>query len=44
MASAASGGAAVPDAPAPVHVPLGQDHAVGVEPDVRVRHVVPGSV
>jgi hypothetical protein len=39
---AASGQVAVPGALVPVHVSLEQDHAVYVEPNVWVRHVVPG--
>jgi hypothetical protein len=39
---AASGPVAVPGALVPVHVSLEQDHAVYVEPNVWVRHTVPG--
>jgi hypothetical protein len=42
MEFAASGPVAVPGALVPVHVSLEQDHAVHVEPNVRVRHTVPG--
>jgi GNAT superfamily N-acetyltransferase len=42
MEFAASGPAVVPGALAPVHVSLEQDQAVYVEPNVWVRHVVPG--
>ena len=42
MGFAASGPVAVPGALVPVHVSLEQDHAVYVEPNVWVRHTVPG--
>jgi hypothetical protein len=42
MELTASGQIAVPGALVPVHVSLEQDHAVYVEPNVWVRHVVPG--
>jgi GNAT superfamily N-acetyltransferase len=42
MHFAASGQVAVPGALVPVHVSLEQDHAVYVEPNVWVRHIVPG--
>jgi hypothetical protein len=42
MEFAASGPAVVPGAMVPVHVSLEQDHAIYVEPNVWVRHVVPG--
>ncbi len=42
MEFAASGPVAVPGALVPVHVSLEQDHAVYVEPNVWVRHTVPG--
>ena len=42
MDFAASGQVAVPGALAPVHVSLEQDHAVYVEPNVWVRHAIPG--
>jgi GNAT superfamily N-acetyltransferase len=42
MEFAASGPVVVPGALAPVHVSLEQDHAVYVEPNVWVRHTVPG--
>jgi hypothetical protein len=38
----APGQIAVPGALVSVHVSLEQDHAVYVEPNVCVRHVVPG--
>jgi hypothetical protein len=41
MAFDTSGRVVVPGALAPVHVSLEQDHAVYVEPNVWVRHVVP---
>jgi hypothetical protein len=41
LAFDASGPVAVPGALAPVHASLEQDHAVYVEPNVWVRHVVP---
>jgi hypothetical protein len=37
-----SGREVVPGAVMPVHVPLGQDYAAYVEPNVWVRHAVPG--
>ena len=42
MEFAASGPAVVPGALVPVHVSLEQDHAVYVEPNVWVRHTIPG--
>jgi GNAT superfamily N-acetyltransferase len=42
MDFSASGPVAVPGALVPVHVSLEQDHAVYVEPNVWVRHTVPG--
>jgi GNAT superfamily N-acetyltransferase len=42
MDFATSGQVAVPGALVPVHVAVEQDHAVYVEPNVWVRHVVPG--
>ncbi len=42
MGFAASGPVAVPGGLVPVHVSLEQDHAVYVEPNVWVRHTVPG--
>ncbi len=42
MGFASSGPVAVPGALVPVHVSLEQDHAVYVEPNVWVRHAVPG--
>jgi hypothetical protein len=42
MEFAAPGPVAVPGALVPVHVSLEQDHAVYVEPNVWVRHTVPG--
>jgi hypothetical protein len=42
MEFAASGPTVVPGALVPVHVSLEQDHAVYVEPNVWVRHTVPG--
>jgi hypothetical protein len=41
MEFAASGPTVVPGALVPVHVSLEHDHAVYVEPNVWVRHVVP---
>jgi hypothetical protein len=41
MEFATSGPVVVPGALTPVHVSLEQDHAVYVEPNVWVRHVVP---
>ena len=40
MRFTASGQIAVPGALVPVHVSLGQDHAVYVEPNVWVRHSI----
>jgi GNAT superfamily N-acetyltransferase len=42
MAFDASGPVMVPGALVPVHVSLEHDHAVYVEPNVWVRHIVPG--
>ena len=42
MDFSASGPVAVPGALVPVHVSLEQDHAVYVEPNVWMRHTVPG--
>ncbi len=42
MEFAASGPVAVSGALVPVHVSLEQGHAVYVEPNVWVRHTVPG--
>jgi GNAT superfamily N-acetyltransferase len=42
MAFDTSGLVVVPGALTPVHVSLEQDHAVYVEPNVWVRHVIPG--
>jgi GNAT superfamily N-acetyltransferase len=42
MDFSASGPVAVPGALVPVHVSLEQDHAVYVEPNVWVRHTIPG--
>ena len=43
MAFAASGPVAIPGALVRMHVVAGADHAVYVEPNVWVRHTVPGS-
>jgi len=42
MAFDPSGPAMVPGAVAPIHVSLEDVHAVYVEPNVWVRHIVPG--